>query len=48
MTSRGAVNLDFIANKNFRLTERFHLEFRLEAFNLTNTPSLQFGLKLVL
>ena len=38
MTTRGRVNFDFIAQKNFTLTERFHLEFRFEAFNATNTP----------
>jgi hypothetical protein len=31
-------NLDFSVFKNFRVTERFKLQFRSEAFNLTNTP----------
>jgi hypothetical protein len=31
-------NMDFSLFKNFRLTERFQLQFRAEAFNLTNTP----------
>jgi hypothetical protein len=31
-------NLDFSLFKNFHLQERFNLEFRAEAFNLTNTP----------
>jgi hypothetical protein len=31
-------NLDFSLFKNFRVTERFQLQFRAESFNLTNTP----------
>jgi hypothetical protein len=31
-------NLDFSAYKNFRIQERFNLQFRWEAFNFTNTP----------
>jgi Carboxypeptidase regulatory-like domain len=31
-------NLDYSMFKNFHLTERFQLQFRAEAFNLTNTP----------
>jgi hypothetical protein len=31
-------NLDFSMFKNLRFTERFNLQFRAEAFNLTNTP----------
>lgn len=31
-------NLDFSMFKNFRFTERWNLQFRAEAFNLTNTP----------
>lgn len=34
--------LDFSLFKNFQLTERFRLEFRAEAFNLTNTVSFAF------
>jgi Carboxypeptidase regulatory-like domain/TonB dependent receptor len=32
--------LDFSVFKQFKLSERFRLEFRSEAFNLTNTPNL--------
>src|SRR5262249_15117485 len=34
--------LDFSIFKNFRLTERFRMEFRAEIFNLTNTVSYGF------
>lgn len=34
--------LDFSLFKNFRITERFRLEFRAEAFNLTNSVSFNF------
>lgn len=37
----GIKNLDASLFKSFRLTERMNLQFRAEAFNLTNTP--QFG-----
>jgi hypothetical protein len=37
----GIRNLDVSLFKNFRFTERHNLQFRAEAFNLTNTP--QFG-----
>jgi hypothetical protein len=33
-------NIDIGLMKNFRLTERFTLQFRAEAFNLSNTPTL--------
>jgi len=32
-------NLDMGLAKSFQITERFRLQFRAEAFNLTNTPS---------
>jgi hypothetical protein len=35
----GLVNLDASLFRNFRLTERFKLEFRTEVFNVTNTPA---------
>ncbi len=35
----GFHRLDFSIFKNFRITERSHLEFRAEFFNLTNTPN---------
>lgn len=35
----GYRRLDFSLFKSFRLTERTRLEFRAEAFNLTNTPN---------
>ncbi len=34
----GTVNLDFGLFRNFRISERIQLQFRAEAFNLTNTP----------
>jgi hypothetical protein len=35
----GYHRLDFSLFKNFRTTERTHLELRAEFFNLTNTPN---------
>ena len=35
----GSVNWDFSLFKNFRATERTTVQFRAEAFNLTNTPT---------
>ena len=36
----GYRTLDLMLGKTFSLTERFRLEFRAEAFNVTNTPPL--------
>ena len=35
----GLVNLDASLFRNFRLSERFGMQFRAEAFNVTNTPA---------
>jgi hypothetical protein len=37
LTGPGNWNLDTTLSKNFNLTERFKLEFRLEGYNLTNS-----------
>jgi hypothetical protein len=37
LTGPGYWNLDTNLSKDFSLTERFRLEFRLEAYNLTNS-----------
>ena len=34
----GVANLDLGLDRNFKITERFLLKFRAEAFNATNTP----------
>ncbi len=34
-----ATNLDFSMFKNFRVSERVNVQFRAEAFNLSNTPA---------
>jgi hypothetical protein len=36
----GLQNVDLMVGKTFRITERYALEFRAEAFNATNTPPL--------
>jgi hypothetical protein len=35
----GTTNVDFSVLRNFHFLERFNLQFRAEAFNLTNTPA---------
>jgi hypothetical protein len=34
----GIVNWDFGVRRNFRITERVQMQFRMEAFNFSNTP----------
>jgi hypothetical protein len=38
MRGPGLVNMDFSLFRTFKLTEKFDLQFRAEAFNLSNTP----------
>ncbi len=38
MRGPGLVNMDFSLFRTFKLTEKFNLQFRAEAFNLSNTP----------
>jgi hypothetical protein len=39
MRGPGVFNMDASLFRNFKLTERFALQFRTEVFNLTNTPA---------
>jgi hypothetical protein len=39
----GYVNFDFSVQRQFTLNNRFNLQFRAEAFNLTNTPHFAFS-----
>jgi hypothetical protein len=36
----GLQDVDLMVGKTFRITERYRVEFRAEAFNVTNTPAL--------
>ena len=38
MNAPGIVNWDFGLFREFSLSERFKLQFRMESFNFTNTP----------
>jgi hypothetical protein len=38
MRGPGVVNMDLSLFRTFKLTEKFNLQFRAEAFNLSNTP----------
>jgi hypothetical protein len=38
MRGPGAVNMDVSLFRSFRITERFKAEFRVEGFNISNTP----------
>lgn len=39
----GSVNFDFSVFKEFKVTERYKVQFRSEYFNLTNTPTFFLG-----
>ena len=39
MRGPGVVNMDLSLFRTFKLTEKFNLQFRAEAFNLSNTPA---------
>ncbi len=39
MRGPGVVNMDMSLFRTFKLTEKFNLQFRAEAFNLSNTPA---------
>jgi hypothetical protein len=38
MTGPGLANVDVGLFRDFAITERWHVQFRAEAFNFTNTP----------
>jgi hypothetical protein len=42
MRGPGVVNTDLSLFRTFKLTEKFNLQFRAEAFNLSNTPHFNF------
>ena len=37
----GLINVDFGLFRKFKITERFDLQFRAEAFNISNTPHFE-------
>jgi hypothetical protein len=41
VSSGGLFNIDFSTFKNFTVREKYKLQFRAEAFNLTNTPTFE-------
>jgi hypothetical protein len=41
LTAPGLVTLDFALARMFTITERMHLQFRGEAFNIANHPNFQ-------
>ncbi len=41
VSSDGVFNMDFSAFKNFLIREKYKVQFRAEAFNLTNTPTFE-------
>jgi hypothetical protein len=38
LTGPGLISLDTGLNRTFAITERFHLKFSMEGFNMANTP----------
>jgi hypothetical protein len=41
VSSGNVFNIDFSTFKNFTVREKYKLQFRAEAFNLTNTPTFE-------
>ena len=38
MRGPGVINMDFSLFRRFNITEKFNMEFRMETFNVSNTP----------